>query len=103
LLEEIIDYCSANGIELVFVIPPMHISLFTLVTEPLGIDTYRERLRTFLVERASVIDLEFISEFNSYDDNYFDGFHLRNEMKRILIEFIFCSRDSEAVNRTLST
>ena len=103
MLDEVIEYCGSNDIDLVFVIPPMHKSLFTLVTEPLGIDADRQRILDYLTVRAKVIDFEFDSPLNSYDENYFDGFHLRNEMKRALADLIFTDMESVSVHRTQPT
>jgi hypothetical protein len=103
LLEEMILYCQQQGIELVFVVPPMHRSIFTLVTEPLNIDPARQRILNFLTSRAPVINFEFDSELNANDDHFFDGFHLRSELKRTLAQLIFTEMESEWVIRTQPT
>ncbi len=96
---EVIDYCEAHDIELVFVFPPMHDSLFEMVTGPLGIDAYRTRVKDYLCARATVIDMEFPNAYNRTDSNFYDGFHLVSEQKKVLAEFIFAGRQGDNVMR----
>lgn len=98
-LQEVIDYCDQNGIELIFVFPPMHDVLFYTVTPHMNIDVYRERYKRFLIERATVFDFEFQSGFNSNDRNFVDGFHLTGAGKMWLSQVIFTDMETPDVNR----
>ncbi len=99
-LAEIIDYCEENGIELIFVFPPMQESIQTLVLEPMGLVEQAETFKQWLRERATVYDLEFVNSFTSNEDNFYDGFHLMGEQKKVLAELIFTDIQSEAIRRT---
>ncbi|MDO4567310.1 MAG: hypothetical protein Q4B42_08265, partial [Oscillospiraceae bacterium] len=100
-LEELIDYCEAEGIKLTFVIPPMHESLFTLAVDKAGIEEERAKLLDFLKGRATVYDFEFINEYTQNEDNFYDGFHLVPPEKLTLARLIFTDTNEhpEAVER----
>ena len=53
-LLEIAAYCEQNDIELIFVFPPMHESIFELVVEPRGLSDDIEQLKATLREHATV-------------------------------------------------
>ncbi len=97
-LYEIIDWCGQNGVKLTFVFPPMHESLFELA-ETLGIDDDISELKTRLIERADVLDMQFLNEFTENEDNFYDGFHLNPPLKRTLAELIFTDRESDYIVR----
>lgn len=99
MLGEVIDYCNANGIKITFVFPPMHDSVYVMVTGPLGIDPYREQYKKYLIRRATVFDFEFRSAFSASDSNFYDGFHLTGTNKKWLAEMIFTDAASENVIR----
>lgn len=101
LLGEVVDYCDENDVELVFVIPPMHEILFRRATTLAGIDGERDKLLEFLRARATVYDLEFINDFTLNEDNFYDGFHLMPEQKKLLARLIFTDTDEhpEAIRR----
>lgn len=98
-LQEVIDYCEENGIELIFVFPPMQECVFELVTEPLGIEDDIETYKSFLAEQATVYDFETKNSFTCDPDNFYDGFHLSGEGKRQFIDAIFLGADSDMVTR----
>lgn len=97
-LGEVIDYCDQNGIEIVFVFPPMHLVLFQDVTGPLGIDADRERYKQYLIARATVYDFEFVNAFNNNDRNFLDAFHLNGDAKKWLINAIFADVETPDSN-----
>ncbi len=96
-LQRMIDYCDENGIELIFVFPPMHESIFTNVIEPLSIEKDIEESKEFLKNRATVYDFEYVNSFTEVDDNFYDGFHLANAEKKRFAEALFVSPDPESV------
>ena len=96
-LGEVIDYCNANGIEIIFVFPPMQESVFDLVTEPYGIDEDLIRYKQYLSERATVYDLCYKNAFTVNEDNFYDGLHLAGEQKKTFAELIFTDIDSDYV------
>ncbi|MEG2676503.1 MAG: hypothetical protein RR933_00160 [Oscillospiraceae bacterium] len=98
-LQSVIDYCSENGIELIFVFPPMHESIETLVLDPMGIVSRTEEYKQFLIDRATVYDMEFVNEFTCDESNFYDGFHLMGEQKKTLARLIFTDTQSEAIER----
>ncbi len=71
------EFAEQNGINLIFVLPPMDESVRELVCEPLGIDdAMQEALSALANSGANVIDYEWANSPN-YDDEYFyDGFHI---------------------------
>lgn len=100
-LDELIDYCDANGVELIFVMPPMHETMFRRATGPAGIDPIRERLLEYVKGRATVYDMEFLNDYTRDEANFFDGFHLMPEQKKTLARLIFTDGDEhpEAIRR----
>lgn len=100
-LQEIMDYCDAQGIELIFVFPPMQESVQTLVIDPLGIAEEYQAFKDWLCARATVYDMEFVSDFSRDERNFYDGFHLMGEKKKLLAELIFTDVEDEAIRRTL--
>lgn len=98
-LQEIIDYCEEKEIELIFVIPPMHESLSTLVLEPAGIVDDVQAYKQWFIDRATVYDLEFINDFTADENNFYDGFHLMGSQKKYLAELIFTDIESDAIRR----
>ncbi len=98
-MQKIIDYCDENGIELIFVFPPMQESLMTLVIEPLGYADKVQAYKDWYKAHATVYDLEFVNSFTSEQDNFYDGFHLMGERKKDLAAWIFTDVDSDAIVR----
>ena len=94
---EIIDYCDENDIELVFVFPPVHKSIFTNVIEPRGIGDELDEAKQFFIDRAIVYDMQFVNDFTSDDDNFFDGFHLASEQKKYFAKMLFGDVDTDDV------
>ncbi len=98
-LDAIIDYCAANDIELIFVFPFMHESIRTYVVDPMALNEQNEAFHQYVMERATVYDLEFLSPFNRNADNFFDGFHLMSEQKKYLAQLLFNGLESEDIHR----
>ena len=98
-LDEIIDYCKENHIELIFVFPPMHQSIFTNVTEPMDLDGYRNQLKDYLIGKTTVYDMEFLNDFTCNEDNFFDGFHLSSEEKKTLAQLLFTDVAADIIVR----
>ncbi len=96
-LQKLIDYCDENGIELIFVFPPMHQSISTNVIEPLSIEKDIEEAKEFLKSRATVYDFEYVNAFTENEDNFYDGFHLANAQKKFFAEMLFVSPDPNYV------
>ncbi|MEA4911054.1 MAG: hypothetical protein VB092_00375 [Oscillospiraceae bacterium] len=99
-LAAVIDYCDANGIELTIVLPPMHVSIFTDVVEPLGLAEELNRLRGFVAARVVVYDFEYPNAFTENEDNFYDGFHLQGPQKQLLIDVIFGNASFDCVRIT---
>ena len=87
-LGAVISYCEENDIELTFVFPPMHDSIFDVV-DKLDIEKYREKSKEYISSRAKAIDFEVKNDFSANEDNFYDGFHLQGEQKKWLAESIF--------------
>lgn len=102
-LQEIVDYCGENGIELIFVFPPIQESVQTLVIEPLGIDGEYQAFKRWLIERATVYDMEFVSAFSRDESNFFDGFHLEGEAKKRLMQLLFTDTEDDAIRRNFQS
>lgn len=96
-LQKIIDYCDENGIELIFVFPPVQESIFTNVIEPLGIEDEIGEAKAFLIERATVYDFQTVNSFTTDESNFYDGFHLWGENKREFADMLFLGTDSDAL------
>ncbi|MEG2525284.1 MAG: hypothetical protein RSB03_06820, partial [Oscillospiraceae bacterium] len=69
-ISKVIDYCEEHHIELQFVIPPMHESIFEMATEPCGVEPYRVQLLNFLKSRATVYDMEYLNDFTRDENNF---------------------------------
>ncbi|MEG2258830.1 MAG: hypothetical protein RSB78_01450, partial [Oscillospiraceae bacterium] len=78
---------------------PMHESIETLVLDPMGIVKQTEEYKQFLIDRATVYDMEFVNEFTCDESNFYDGFHLMGEQKKTLARLIFTDTQSEAIER----
>ncbi len=98
-LREIVEYCDANGIELIFVYPPMHASIYDLYEE-LDLLPEGEKYKGYLRSVSTVYDLEFLNPFTLNDDNFYDGYHLQNPLKPYLAEVLFTDIPAECIRRT---
>jgi len=98
-LREVVEYCDANGIEIIFVYPPMHISVYELYEE-MGLLPEAEKYKSYLRTAAEVYDMEFPNSFTENDDNFYDGFHLPNTVKPYLVELIFTDVQADCIRRT---
>lgn len=104
-LQEIIDYCELNSIDLVFVFPPVHEVIYERVIWQLDDEitaenkengtnnpTMTEKLqemKDFLIERTTVYDLEIRSDFTSDPESFYDGFHMMLEGKILFARLLF--------------
>lgn len=108
-LQEMIDYCNKNGIDLVFVFPPVHEVIYERVVWTLDEEiiaanrkngtkepTMSEKLqdmKDFLIDRASVYDLELRSDFTSDPEGFYDGFHMMLEGKMLFARLLFTNTE----------
>ena len=103
-IAEMIDYCKQNGIELIIVYPPMHMSVAELVVQAQGLQPQMDKYKSFIRARGvTVYDMEFDSEFTRCEDNFFDGYHLMNSRKQYLAELLFTDIEAECIRRYLPT
>jgi len=100
-LQEVIDYCEKNSIDLIFVFPPVHDVIYERCIEVNGMQDDLARIKEFLFERATVYDFEIRSEFTAQQDTFYDGFHLMLENKKLFARLLFTDTDEykEIVNR----
>ena len=100
-IDELVSYCDNNGVELIFVVPPMHETMFRLATGPAGVDGVRDELLEYIKARGTVYDMEFINDYTLDEDNFYDGFHLVPEQKKTLARLIFTDTQEhpEAIRR----
>ncbi|MBQ8995589.1 MAG: hypothetical protein IJ091_07220 [Oscillospiraceae bacterium] len=98
-LKEVVEYCDANGIEIIFVYPPIHISVYEMY-EDMDVLKEAEKYKSYLRSVAKVYDFEFPNSFTENDDNFYDGFHLPNTVKPYLVELIFTDLEADCVRRT---
>ena len=98
-LAEVVEYCDANGIEIVFVYPPIHISIYELYEE-LDILDDMEKYKGYLRSVAPSLDMEYPNSFTENDDNFYDGYHLPNTVKPYLVELIFTDLPADCIRRT---
>jgi len=100
---EVIDYCEENGIELIFVYPPMHVSVMDLVINAQGLNAQMEKYKTYLRGRSvTIYDMEFENAFTCDEDNFYDGFHLMNSKKQYFAELLFTDIEADCIIRTVS-
>jgi len=88
-LQEVIDYCDSNGIDLIFVLPPVHDVIYERCIEVNGMQNDLRQIKEFLFERVTVYDFEIRSEFTADQDTFYDGFHLMLENKRLFARLLF--------------
>lgn len=76
-LKEIVEYCDNNGIEIIFVTPPMHKSIWENVITPLDLYDEMEDYKNQLSQMATLYDFEQAdNEISSkYGEDFTDGFH----------------------------
>ena len=96
--------CEENGIELIIVYPPMHMSVAELVVQAQGLQPQMDKYKSFIRARGvTVYDMEFDSEFTRCEDNFFDGYHLMNSRKQYLAELLFTDIEADCIRRYLPT
>ena len=111
-LQEIIDYCDQNGIDLIFVFPPIHEVIYERVIwrldeeisaknaeEGTELATMTEKLtelKNFFISRATVYDFEIRNDFTESSDTFFDGFHFKLSGKMMFAEILFTDTDEYA-------
>lgn len=100
-LQEVIDYCNENNIDLIFVLPPVHDVIYERVVEVNNMQDDLRGIKEFLYERATVYDFEIRSDFTASQDTFYDGFHLMLENKRLFARLLFTNTDEhpELVDR----
>lgn len=99
-LQEIIDYCDENGIELTFVMPACNRVIWDRVIYPLDIDFYMDIYKDYLKSRATVYDMEFYSAYAENDDYFQDGFHFVLDEKLRMTRIFFGGEESEYCLKT---
>lgn len=99
-LDEIIDYCDANGIEITFVIPNSNRAIWDFVIKPMGLDFYIDIYKDHLKSRATVYDMEFDNDYAASDALFYDGFHFVRDEKMHLARVFFADEPSEFCVRT---
>lgn len=76
-LTELAAFCSARGIALTFVLPPVDGALRACLIEPLGLDAEMADIRAALLATgAAVRDFEVEPEAVFEEEQFYDGFHL---------------------------
>lgn len=100
-LQQVIDYCDENSIELIFVLPPVHEVIYERVIEVNGMQSDLWGIKDFLIARATVYDFELRTDFASDEDTFYDGFHLMYENKLLFARLIFTNTTEhpELVNK----
>lgn len=88
-LQQVIDYCEENDIELIFVLPPVHEVMYERVVQVNDMQEDLQGIKDFLIERATVYDFELRTDFTQDPDTFFDGFHLMLENKRLFTRLLF--------------
>ena len=88
-LQEVIDYCDDNDIDLIFVLPPVHEVIYERVIEVNGMQDDLREIKEFLIQRATVYDFEVRTWFTSDPDTFYDGFHLMLENKHLFARLLF--------------
>lgn len=99
-LDEIIDYCDANGIEITFILPNSNRAIWDFVIKPMGIDFYIDIYKDRLKSRATVLDMEFDNEYAASDALFYDGFHFVRDEKMRLARVFFAGEPDEYCART---
>jgi hypothetical protein len=74
-IREIVEYCNAHHISIIFVIPPQHIDAQRRVRE-LGVEGDYQQFKSDLVSMAPVYDCDIDSDLARDKSNYVDPFHL---------------------------
>ena len=88
-LIEVADYCRSHDIDLVFVIPPMHVSIFENVIEDLDLYDELADYKEELAEHAVIVNMEFLSAFSYRTDYEVDGFHFTGDSFNEYLNIIF--------------
>ena len=92
-LQEVIDYCERNNIDLIFVLPPVHDVIYERVIDVNEMEDDLKQIKEFLISRATVYDFELQSDFTAAVDTFYDGFHLMLENKRLFARLLFTDTD----------
>ncbi len=74
-IREIVEYCHARNISIIFVIPPQHIDAQRRIRE-LGVEDDYQQFKSDLVSMAPVYDCDIDSDLTRDKSNYGDPFHL---------------------------
>lgn len=86
-IREIVEYCRAHDISIVFVIPPQHMDAQRRVRE-LGVEADYQQFKSDLVSMAPVYDCDIDSDLTQDKQNYVDPFHLTYGAAALLAEDI---------------
>ena len=72
-----------------FILWPSNRTIWDRVIYPLDLERYIQQYRDYLLPRAVVYDMEFLSSFCYQDRLFMDGFHLTLEGKSMIIDAVF--------------
>lgn len=74
-LIEIAKYCDENSIEILFISPPLHRSIWDNVIAPLELFDEMNQYKAALSEYALVYDMEYPEGLSERDEDWTDGHH----------------------------
>jgi len=93
-LQSVSDYCRANGIELNFIIFPMHTDAQRQIVSS-NMSAYAAAMRRDLSQFGNLFDLEVDNQINRNKDNFNDPIHTSHEIQAFIIDEVWRAGDGE--------
>ncbi|MEG0273094.1 MAG: hypothetical protein RR639_08285 [Hydrogenoanaerobacterium sp.] len=92
-LNDVVSYCKSKGIELLFVIPPMHQTIWDNVITPLNLQDDIQQYKDVVKNIGVVYDMEYADFPQNKSDDFWDGFHFYGDtdLEHFYIEQVFKS------------
>ena len=92
-LNKISDFCKANNIELIIIIPPTHIDLQKRIGD-FGLTEADMRFKEDMKEMAKLFDFDFPNAITQDRNNYLDPFHFKEEVAKSIILEVYNNLNS---------
>jgi len=93
-LQAVSDYCRENGIELNFIIFPMHMEAQQQIVSS-NMSAYSAAMRRDLSQFGNLFDLEVDNQTNRNKDNFNDPIHTRHEVQAFIIDEVWRADDRD--------
>jgi hypothetical protein len=88
-LKKISDYCRANGIKIVFVIPPIHSELRDRIRHYYAANKKFRKFKRDMARLGQVIDFDYDNDFTTKRENFSDPYHLSAQVDGMMMQEVW--------------